>query len=65
MPGPRLAVRTVEGFLEDRRTNAYEHFVDAQLAKAAYGEHWARSWLDLARYADSKGYADDQPRSIW
>ena len=23
------------------------------------------SWLDLARYADSKGYADDQPRSIW
>ena len=22
-------------------------------------------WLDLARYADSAGYADDQPRTIW
>src|SRR5687768_8694278 len=55
----------VEAFLKDRSANAYERYVDAQLAKTAYGEHWARSWLDLARYADSKGYADDQPRSIW
>ena len=29
------------------------------------GEHWARMWLDLARYADSAGYADDPPRTIW
>src|SRR5205823_1150956 len=28
-------------------------------------EHWARLWLDLARYADSAGYADDPPRTIW
>src|SRR5688572_13971607 len=55
----------VEAFVKDRSVNAYERYVDAQLAKPAYGEHWARSWLDLARYADSKGYADDQPRSIW
>ena len=55
----------VDAFLQDKSPAAYERYVDAQLAKPAYGEHWARGWLDLARYADSKGYADDQPRSIW
>lgn len=34
-------------------------------ASRAYGEHWARLWLDLARYADSSGYADDPARTIW
>ena len=58
-------VAEVEAFAADRAPDAYERFVDRQLAKPAYGEHWARQWLDLARYADSKGYADDQPRSIW
>ncbi|MSU50061.1 MAG: DUF1553 domain-containing protein [Opitutus sp.] len=60
---PSLA--EVESMVGDRSADAYERFVDRQLAKPAYGEHWARLWLDLARYADSKGYADDQPRSIW
>ena len=55
----------LDAFLADPGADAYERFVDRQLAKPAYGEHWARAWLDLARYADSKGYADDQPRSIW
>ncbi len=55
----------VEAFANDRGADAYQRFVDRQLAKPAYGEHWGRAWLDLARYADSKGYADDQPRSIW
>ena len=55
----------VEAFVADSAPGAYERYVDRQLAKPAYGEHWARGWLDLARYADSKGYADDQPRSIW
>ncbi|MFZ9980125.1 MAG: PSD1 and planctomycete cytochrome C domain-containing protein [Opitutales bacterium] len=35
------------------------------LAKPAYGEHWARQWLDLARYADSAGYPSDPGRTIW
>jgi len=35
------------------------------LSKPAFGEHWARTWLDLARYADSSGYPSDQPREIW
>ncbi len=52
-------------FADDPDPNAFEKYVDAQLAKPAYGERWAAMWLDLARYADSAGYADDPPRSIW
>ena len=39
--------------------------MDRLLASPAYGEHWGRMWLDLARYADSAGYADDPLRTIW
>ncbi|MBU6402297.1 MAG: DUF1553 domain-containing protein, partial [Verrucomicrobia bacterium] len=36
------------------------------LASPAYGERWARVWLDLARYADSAGYGSDPLRlNIW
>lgn len=59
------APEEVAVFVADAAPDAYARFVDRQLAKPAFGEHWARLWLDLARYADSKGYADDQPRSIW
>lgn len=52
-------------FVEDESPDAYERYVDRLLAKPAFGEHWARMWLDLARYADSAGYADDPPREIW
>ncbi|MFG0254240.1 MAG: DUF1553 domain-containing protein, partial [Rhodopirellula sp. JB053] len=52
-------------FLNDKRDNAYERYVDDLLASPAFGERWARVWLDLARYADSSGYADDPPRTIW
>jgi hypothetical protein len=55
----------VEAFLKDTSPQAYEKLVDRLLAKPAFGEHWARSWLDLARYADSAGYADDPARTIW
>lgn len=58
-------VQEVDQFVNDASTDAYEKYVDALLAKAAYGEHWARMWLDLARYADSSGYASDTPRTIW
>ncbi len=43
----------------------YDSVVEHYLARPAYGEHWARQWLDLARYADSSGYPSDQPREIW
>lgn len=44
---------------------SYEAFVDRLLEQKTYGEKWATWWLDLARYADSKGYEKDEGRSIW
>ena len=55
----------VDAFISDKSADAYEKLVDRLLAKPAFGEHWARMWLDLARYADSAGYADDPGRTIW
>ena len=40
----------------------YEETVDRLLASPAYGERWARHWLDVARYADSAGYETDADR---
>ena len=56
----------VEEFLRDRSPDAYEKAVDRFLNDPAYGERWARMWLDLARYADSAGYGSDPLRpNIW
>ncbi len=55
----------VDRFVKDHGPHAYEDLVDRLLQKPTFGEHWARMWLDLARYADSAGYADDPPRTIW
>ena len=55
----------VEAFIKDPSPNAYESVVDRLLASPHYGEHMARGWLDLARYADSNGYQVDLARSIW
>jgi hypothetical protein len=57
--------REVQQFVLDKDPKAYERLIDRLLEKSAYGEHWAYSWLDLARYADSAGYADDPLRTIW
>ena len=56
----------VEAFADDPSPDAYEKAVDRLLADPAYGERWARMWLDLARYADSAGYGSDPLRpNIW
>jgi hypothetical protein len=52
-------------FLKDTSPNAYEKQVQKLLASSHFGERWAAMWLDLARYADSKGYEKDLRRSIW
>ena len=48
-------------FLADfrRSPDAIEKVVDNLLARPAYGERWARHWLDLVRYAESNGYERD------
>ncbi|MCW9708080.1 DUF1553 domain-containing protein [Fodinibius salsisoli] len=55
----------LETFLDDNSADAYEKVVDRLLASPRYGERWAAMWMDLARYADSKGYEKDGHRSIW
>ena len=55
----------VQAFVKDTSPNAFEKLVDRLLASPHYGEHMARGWLDLARYADSNGYQVDLARSIW
>jgi Protein of unknown function (DUF1549)/Protein of unknown function (DUF1553)/Planctomycete cytochrome C len=53
-------------FLADSSPDAYEKQVDRLLASPRYGERWASMWLDLARYADSKGYEADRERpGMW
>lgn len=52
----------VQEFLEDHRPGADERLVDRLLASPKYGERWGRYWLDVARYADTKGYAFDRER---
>ncbi len=42
-----------------------EGYVDSLLNSPRFGEHWARLWLDLARYADTRGYEKDLGRDIW
>jgi hypothetical protein len=46
----------VAAFEADASPNAFERLVDRLLASPHYGERWARHWLDVARYADTKGY---------
>lgn len=60
---PKLS--EVEAFVADRLPDAWERVVDRLLASPAYGEHMAAAWLDAARYADTSGYQNDGPRSMW
>lgn len=61
-PTPEEAAALVADVAPD----AIERLTDRFLADPAYGERWARMWLDLARYADSRGYGSDPLRpNIW
>lgn len=55
----------LDAFLADRSPNAYEKVVDQLLRSPHYGERQAVDWLDLARYADTNGYQDDNFRIAW
>jgi hypothetical protein len=46
----------------DESPRAYETLIDRLLASPQYGERWARHWLDVARYADTKGYVFEEER---
>jgi hypothetical protein len=62
MPAPE---NIAQQFLNDQSDKAYPNLVDSLLASPHYGERWAAMWLDLARYADTKGYERDGERDVW
>ena len=49
----------IQKFLEDKSQNAYPKMVDQYLQSPAFGERWARHWMDLVRYAETKGHEFD------
>ncbi len=51
----------IDAFLADASNQAFERVVDRLLASAAFGERWARPWLDLVGYADQIGSANNVP----
>ena len=52
----------VDAFHADPRPDAYGRVVDRLLASPRYGERWGRHWLDVSRYADTKGYVFQEER---
>lgn len=49
----------IEAYIKDTAPGAYERVVDKLLASKHYGERWGQHWLDLAGYADSEGFGQD------
>lgn len=60
-PAPEMMDR----FSDDESDKAYERIVDELMSTPQYGEKMAVHWLDVARYADSYGYQDDNIRTQW
>jgi hypothetical protein len=52
----------LSAFLADKSPDAFARVVDRLLASPRYGERWGRYWLDIARYADTKGYVFEEER---
>ena len=60
-PNSEVAIK----YLNSKDDKGYELLVDSLLASPRFGERWATLWLDLSRYADTKGYEADHARQIW
>jgi len=52
-------LREIREFLEDGGSGARERVVDRLLSSPHFGERWARHWMDLMRYAESRGHEGD------
>ena len=60
-PSPEVAW----SFVQDRSPEAYPRLVERLLASPHFGERQAQDWFDLARFADTSGYAADRTRNVW
>jgi mono/diheme cytochrome c family protein len=54
--------KEVDDFVNDKSAEAFARVVDRLLNSPQYGERWGRYWLDIARYADTKGYIFEEER---
>jgi len=55
----------MQKFKKDDSPANYRRLVDFLMKQPAFGERMAAHWLDVSRYADSHGYQDDGPRTMW
>jgi mono/diheme cytochrome c family protein len=53
----------LDAFAASDAPDAYEKLLDRLLASPHFGERWARHWLDVARYSDTKGYVFQEDRN--
>ena len=60
--GLNPSAEEISAFVADKDPQATEKLVDRLLAAPAFGERWARHWLDVARYSDTKGYVFQEER---
>ncbi len=56
------SLEEMDAFLKDSDLNAWERVVDRLLASPHFGERWARYWLDVMRYSETKGHVTDIER---
>ncbi|MEE2942799.1 MAG: DUF1553 domain-containing protein [Verrucomicrobiota bacterium] len=61
LPSPDLA----RAFVQDDLPGSYSRLVERLLALPHFGERQAQDWFDLARFADTSGYAADRTRNVW
>ncbi|MFO0802930.1 MAG: DUF1549 domain-containing protein [Gemmataceae bacterium] len=54
----------IDAFVKDASPQAWEKLIDKLLASPHYGERQGRHWLDVARYADTKGYVFQEERAF-
>ncbi len=59
------SLESLERFEAEPTDALYVELVEELLVSDAYAQHWARHWLDLARYADSHGFTIDGGRTVW
>ncbi|MBX3179445.1 MAG: PSD1 domain-containing protein [Candidatus Hydrogenedentes bacterium] len=58
------SMEEVRAFEADDAPDAFDRVIEHLLASPHYGERWGRHWLDIARYADTKGYVFQQERNF-
>lgn len=56
---------TADAIANSAKASSLVDFTESALNSFSFAEHWARWWLDAARYADSDGYEKDKPREVW